>query len=249
MGATDDETGLIYEKPQHTVTLPEFWISQTQVTFAQFSLFAESDGYTNKSYWTETGWKWRCETRTEGPYRTELLSRKPAGAVRYVCWFEAVAYVRWLSARVGVQLRLPTEAEWEKAARGTDGRRWPWGNDKTLKPSPSMLLSYAKASRTALYPELASPYGVHDMASKIGDWCTTRARHAWPRRLTGFLQNPEPYPYQPGDEWSPEYLEGDMPRIVRGSDYTLRCASRSAFKPFARNADISLRIVSLVPLS
>lgn len=169
--------------------------------------------------------------------------------MRYICWFEAVAYARWLRTRTGVEVRLPTEAEWEKAARGVDGRRWPWGNAKALKPSLFTFLSDERQNKTIFHPELASPYGVHDMAIKIGDWCTTRAGPVRPRWLTGFFHNPEPYPYRLGDEWSAEYLEGDLPRVVRGSDYTLRCASRSAFNPFFRAPDISLRIVSPVPPS
>ncbi len=241
MGADDllDE-----DKPQHTVTLPEFWISQTQVTFAQFRLFVESDGYTNKSYWTEEGWKWCRETLAERRDLKHVSKNAPSTPVRNISWFEAVAYVRWLSARIGVQLRLPTEAEWEKAARGTDGRRWPWGNEKSLKPS---LLKIA-SDRVASDPKFASPYGVCGMASGIGDWCTTQAWRVKPRWLITYFPKLHRYPYQPRNEWTSEYLEGDLPRIVRGTNFTLQCAARDVFNPETRSHLISLRVVSAVSL-
>lgn len=252
----DDNDLLDIHKPQHTVTLPEFWIGQTQVTFAQFNLFVESDGYTNKSYWTEKGWEWRCKKRAKGPGRQfkHYLKRVPSRPVMSICWFEAIAYVRWLSTRVGVQLRLPTEAEWEKAARGANGRTWPWGNEKSIRPSAfRVIMAMEKLVRDNSYydPKLASPYGVYGMASRIGDWCSTRALPVQPRWLTNFnfALRARPYPYRLDDEWDPTYLEGDLPRIVRGTAYDLKCVTRMAYNPEHGDEFISLRLVSPVSLS
>lgn len=118
------------EKPQHELTLPTYWMGKTEVTNAQFRPFVEGDGYTNQDYWTDVGWAWREEAGITTPCRWDDAEWNGADQpVVCVSWFEAVAYARWASAQTGQELRLPTEAEWEKAARGPSGFIWPWGNE------------------------------------------------------------------------------------------------------------------------
>ncbi|MBE2202268.1 MAG: SUMF1/EgtB/PvdO family nonheme iron enzyme, partial [Anaerolinea sp.] len=114
---------------KHIVTIPEpFGIGRYPVTNAQYQMFIDDGGYTEKwrKCWTADGWRWRAGGNRTGPYEwgTQFAgANQPAvGAT----WYEAVAYSRWLAAQMGKPYRLPTEAEWERAARHTDGRTYPW---------------------------------------------------------------------------------------------------------------------------
>ncbi|MCP4657203.1 MAG: formylglycine-generating enzyme family protein, partial [bacterium] len=115
------------EKPQHEVSLPPFRISRYPVTNAQYHAFVKDGGYTKwwRECWTQAGWKWKAGR--EGPRddlsEVFLLANHPRIGVT---WYEAHAFSRWLGARLGHEVSVPTEAQWERAARGTDGRVYPW---------------------------------------------------------------------------------------------------------------------------
>ena len=129
MGSSDaDKQAASDEKPQHLLTLPDYWIGKTPVTNTQFRQFVVSDGYTNRAYWTPAGWQWREHKKLVKPYFWDDAKWNGADcSVIGVSWFEAVAYCRWLIQQTGSAFCLPSEAEWEKAARGADGRLYPWG--------------------------------------------------------------------------------------------------------------------------
>ena len=136
MGSTDtDKEARTDEKPQHKVYLDAFWIDQTEVTNAMFSRFVEMTRYKTTAERAGSGWvyfplskKWQ---ETPGAYwrhpyaPTSTLDGRNHYPVVQVSWDDALAYCTWVGGR------LPTEAEWEKAARGTDGRIYPWGNSAT----------------------------------------------------------------------------------------------------------------------
>jgi formylglycine-generating enzyme required for sulfatase activity len=98
-----------------------------------------------------------------------------------VSWYEAVAFCRWLSQQLGYEVRLPTEQEWEMAARSSDGREYPWGvgyrtgyanvDEKNMKAGPSNL---KQITAVGLYPQGASPYGIMDMAGNVLEWCLNK---------------------------------------------------------------------------
>jgi formylglycine-generating enzyme required for sulfatase activity len=191
MGSTDKETGTADdEKPLHTVYLAAFRIMQTEVTNGMFERFVNATGHTttaeaggkslvfdvNKKEWTLiAGADWR---HPRGPGSN--LSGLGSHPVVHVSWDDAVAYCAWAGGR------LPTEAEWEKAARGPsgDGRRYPWGD----QPPEGDLLNFADRNRDmdgadkstddgyqftapiGSYPKGASPYGVLDMAGNVWEW-------------------------------------------------------------------------------
>jgi len=135
------------DRPAHEVVLPAYRIDKYPVTNAQYARFVAATGHRPPLSWPNG----RIP-------RGELL--RP---VTMVSWYDADAYCRWAGKR------LPTEAEWEKAARGTDGRRWPWGDHM----DPERLNTYYSVGSTTdvrLYTKGASPYGVMDMAGNVSEW-------------------------------------------------------------------------------
>ncbi len=228
------------EKPQHTVKLPGYWIGKTEVTNAQFRPFVAGDGYTNRAYWTADGWAWKEEvSRTQPSYWDDAEWNGDAQPVMGVSWYEAVAYVRWLSAQTGHAFRLPTEAEWEKAARGTDGRIWPWGNTWAGGRANTKEASIGRTTPVGQYPEGASPYGALDMAGNVREWCAT----AWRKD----------YPYTVEDEWTEAYLERDESRVLRGGSwYSSQAYARGAYRinfsaRYDYDNDVGLRVASFSP--
>ena len=130
--------------PQHEVNLKAFRIDKYLVTNAQYARFIAATGHRPPSDWKN------------GKIQEGVLQYP----VTLVNWYDAAAYAKWAGKR------LPTEAEWEKAARGTDGRRWPWGNDM----DPARLNTYynvGSASNVTAYANGVSPYGVYDMAGNV----------------------------------------------------------------------------------
>ena len=135
------------DKPQRVVELGAYLIDKYEVTNAQYARFVAATGYRPPLHWD----KGRIP---------EGLELHP---VTMISWFDAKRYAEWAGKR------LPTEAEWERAARGTDGRRWPWGNDM----DPARLNTYYQVGSTTPvgnYPEGASPEGVMDMAGNVSEW-------------------------------------------------------------------------------
>ncbi len=207
MGSSDDdEQADSDEKPQHRLELPTYWIGKTPVTNAQFRPFVAGDGYTNRDYWTAAGWQWREQEKIIRPrYWDDTQWNGDDYPVVGISWYEAVAYCRWLSAQTGHDLRLPTEAEWEKAARGPEGRIWPWGNTWEAGRCNSREAGEQRTTPVGSYPDGAGPYGVLDMAGNVWEWCAT----TWRKR----------YPYQVEDEWTDAYLAGNNGRVRRGGSW------------------------------
>ena len=224
------------EKPQHTLELPSYWIGKTEVTNAQFRPFVAGDGYTNRDYWTAAGWAWQQETKlTQPAYWNDAQWNGDTQPVVGVSWFEAVAYCHWLSKQTGHEFRLPSEAEWEKAARGPDGLIWPWGNTWEAGRANSSEAGVKQTTPVGQYPTGASPYGALDMAGNVYEWGATK----WGKA----------YPYQLEDEWQTTYLEADVSRVLRGGSWYgdqkyVRGADRGNFNARNRLYGIGLRVAS-----
>ena len=168
------DKGEPYEGPSRKVLLNGYSIDKYEVTNALYQRFVNEGGYENPKYWSEEGWGWRKNGRISFPafwYGKEYSKsqfgwdyHKAEQPVAGVSWYEADAFCRWAGKR------LPTEAEWEKAARGSDGRTYPWGED----PPDCSYANYGGCRR---YPALVgsyekgkSPYGLYDVAGNVWEW-------------------------------------------------------------------------------
>ncbi len=249
------ENGDDNEAPLHEVYLDAFWIDQTEVTNAQFAVFMEDTGHVTTA--EQDGWSW-----DSGPDWFEVAGadwRHPRGPdsdidgledhpVVHVSWEDADAYCDWRGDR------LPAEAEWEKAARGTDRRRFPWGNEFSADrlnscdancPVTSREESaddgYAYTSPVGTYQSGASPYGVLDMAGNVGEWTADWYQDNY------YAQSPDSNPEGPasgsrkserGGSWNVYPDEFSSLVTVRqghpanhsASIIGFRCASSSAFR-------------------
>ncbi len=226
MGSPPEE-GNPDEHPQRIVWLPDFAIDRFPVTNRDFSAFIEDGGYQRRELWDPEGWLWAHWGGHRAPFwwwgdpeNGEVPI--PAGPdfpdhpVIGVTWYEAAAYARWAGKR------LPTEAEWEKAARGTDGRRYPWGNIFDPRCANTREGGSGTLEPVGARPAGASPYGVMDMAGNCFEWC---------------LDWYDPRAYQLLPDKAPVMLESrwGWRKICRGGafDYPAegaRCAHRAYYQ-------------------
>jgi formylglycine-generating enzyme required for sulfatase activity len=187
------------ERPVHPVYLDEYYISKYEITFEQFDKFCQER---NLELPSDEGWG------------------RGSRPVVMVKWDFANSFCLWLSKKTGKDIHLPTEAQWEKAARGMDQRRYPWGN---TEPN-CIFTNYCCKDRTdpvGSYPGGVSHYGVHDMAGNVAEWCNDF--------YGGDYYQFSPYRNPPGPNRSNIYFRTV---VVRGgswdcdSDLTPRSADR-----------------------
>jgi formylglycine-generating enzyme required for sulfatase activity len=237
----------------HTVYLNAFYIDKYEVTNAQFKLFIDAGGYTTQAYWSMAGWSARTSGGWTSPYWWAAGTHHSGPAwpdlpVVGVSWYEAEAYAKF------VEKRLPTEAEWEKAARGTDQRTYPWGEDiDGSKANYSDSGDPYERSTTPvgfydgrLHPSplfqttsSPSPYGAYDMAGNVCEWVAD-----WYQSNYYSAKTTPPNPPGP--------LTGSY-RVLRGGAwYTgpgyLRSAYRySVYSPDNRSAGFGFRCAKSLP--
>jgi len=222
------------EKPQQQLTLPTYQIGKTEVTNAQFRPFVTGDGYTNPAYWDAVGWQWRVKNQLVEPeYWRDTRWNGDQQPVVGVSWYEAMAYSRWLSAQTGQRFDLPTDAEWEKAARGSDGRIYPWGDSWDAKQAHGEDRDGNQARPVGQYPSGASPYGALDMAGNVAEWTRSADR---------------PYPYDPNDGRESGIDPAHNRFTLRGGSWSdaahsLRAAARSADWPDFDTMVVGFRLV------
>jgi len=153
---------LASEQPQHEVRLTAgYWIDKYEVTNEAFNAFVRDNGYRDKSHWSDAGWEW-LGNQSLDQLPKSCLGNLPRNPIACVTWFEAEAYARWRGGR------LPTEAEWEFAARGPDSLAYPWGNE--FDSSRTNVVDSRGLQPVGSYPRGISWVGAHDMAGNVMEW-------------------------------------------------------------------------------
>jgi iron(II)-dependent oxidoreductase len=252
MGTSTEPWALDNERPAHAVHVPPFYLDTTPVTNAAYAEFIADGGYDDPRWWTADGWAHRQRAGLEAPlfWRRESASEWvrvsfgvaspiiPNEPVLHVCWYEADAYARWAGRR------LPTEAEWEKAARhdplAERSRRYPWGD---LDPTPEVAnlgQRHLRPAPAGSYPAGAAPSGARQLIGDVWEWTSS-----------DFLPYPgfAAWPYKEYSEvfFGPEYKVlrggafGVSPVAIRGTfrnwDYPIRRQIFAGFRT-ARSASL-----------
>ena len=229
MGASAEPWALDNERPAHTVQVPAFAIDADPVTNAQYLEFIEDNGYERPELWSERGWEHRNEAGLTAPqfWRRdtdtwlrdsfgEVSELNPRQAVVHVCYFEAEAFAAWAGRR------LPTEAEWEKAARWDPAtgrsRRFPWGDEDPTPERANLGQRHLSPAAVGAYPRGDSALGVRGLIGDVWEW-TASGFEAYP----GFAA----FPYR---EYSEVFFGGDF-RVLRGGSFgTDEVACRGTFR-------------------
>jgi sulfatase modifying factor 1 len=249
MGSPAGE-GLDNEHPQRTVYLNAFYIGKYEVTNEQFSQFVDATGYTTDAEKAGWGWAWTGEDLAEVEGADWRHPQGPGSSIEgrmdhpvvQVSWNDADAYCQWAG------VRLPTEAEWEKAARGTDGREYPWGNsapdgsklnycdvncEQAWKDS-SVDDGYAETAPVGHYEAGKSLYGAYDMAGNVWEWVAD-----W--------YDADYYSQAPGR--NPQGPDSGDKRVLRGGSWSsyegdARCVDRYGGDPDVRISYFGFRVAA-----
>lgn len=175
------------ESPQEQLTLPAYSISRYPITIQQYEV-----------YLIDTGKSQRNLPRG-------YVANYP---VVNVSWHDAMAFCTWLSGKLGYTVRLPTEAEWQKAARGVNGQTYPYGSLFDSRRANTREMGIGEVVAVGIFPGGASPYGIHDMMGNVWEWCLNRWRMRRPVKTTGRLAR-----YFDSEVTLPE---GFAPRVISG---------------------------------
>ena len=210
------DEGVPAERPRHRVWVDRFEIARHPTTNAAYAEFRAETAAPSPPFWTET--------RFADP-------RQP---VVGVSWFEAATFCEWLGARAGRRYRLPTEAEWERAARGgLEGARYPWGDEAAEAAFPGLSLPRPGPLPVGSGP--ANGFGLTDLSGSVHEWCLDWHADAY---------------YSVTPERNPRGPEGGMRRVSRGGAWRHQypwstVAHRSSLPPLLRYSDYGFRIVRI----
>ena len=214
MGSTDQQAKYDYEKPQHSVYLDEYLMGKYPVMVAQFAAFVKVTQYP-------------CQATLD-------VKAKANHPVTQVSWDDAAAFCAWAAKQTGQKVRLPTEAEWEKAARGSDGRTYPWGNAEPTDRLCNFNRNVKDTTPVGQYsPQGDSLYFCADMAGNVWEWCADWFAENY------YAQSPAKNPPGPAKGQS---------RVVRGGSWVdgasiVRASYRNRNTPDYRNYNIGFRCV------
>lgn len=236
------------ELPQHLVHLAGYWIGKYEVTRGEYSRFVAAGGYSDSSYWSADGWNWKVSNNRTQPavwasglwdWGTGGFLQSDSHPVVGISYYECEAYCNWIGGH------LPTEAQWEKAARwtGTDARTYPWGNAwdpercNNYNDHGAAGGGYQKKQSSPIdgYSDSASNYGCRDMAGNAWEWCKD-----W-YLDTYYSQLP------PGGWIEPQGPENGQYRSIRGGSWYdgndgCRCAYRNCTYPHNSYTNVGFRV-------
>ncbi len=204
-----------HEEPQREVALDAYYIGKYLVTNAQYVQFVEAGQYYPPRF------------------HTDPRFNAPNCPVVGVSWHDAQAFLDWLNELTGEAYRLPTEAEWEKAARGTDGRAYPWGNEWDASRANTSESRLKQPTPVGSYPDGVSPYDCYDMGGNVYEWCND-----W--------SHPQTYQYAPAQ--NPQGPVDGRRKVIRGGswvargEFAARCANRAAYEPMEMVHNVGIRI-------
>lgn len=157
------------KEKKHPVVLPGFWMGKTEVSKKQYMKFV-NEKKSNYPHWLEKGSEFHIKTGKNSAYKNFV--EDDFLPIVGISWYNANAYCKWLSEKTGLTFILPTEAQWEKAARGIDGRKYPWGGDNPNDNRANFDRRQGLATqRVDKYTGGASPYGLLNMAGNVEEWC------------------------------------------------------------------------------
>ena len=230
---SEDKDAYDDEKPVHEVELDAFRIGRYPVTVQEFARFVDDGGYEESRWWKDT----KMFGEQKEPRDWDEQANRRNHPVTGVSWYEAAAYCEWLSERLGARVRLPTEAEWERAACGGKARKYPWGDE--IDPSCANYSHDDSPGRTTpvgLYPRGESLEGLRDMAGNVWEWCADWSKEDY------YGDSPRVNPTGPS--------EGNA-RVVRGgawydSPWNVRSSIRDRIVPGDRVVYIGFRCVGEV---
>jgi formylglycine-generating enzyme required for sulfatase activity len=214
------------ERPQHSPILEHYLIGRYPVTNAEYQIFVRDAGYPVPRSWDG------------GSYPDEDGSHPVVG----ISWYDAMAFCEWLKGKTNKPYRLASEAEWEKAARGTEGRIFPWGNEKDYLRLNAKENGLKRTTQVGQFsPRGDSPFGIADMAGNVWEW--TLSLWGTEMRSPSFT-----YPCKPGDERNDPTASERTFRVLRGGSFRntiglARCATRARELPSHHSLDIGFRVV------
>ena len=224
-----DEWAYFVEGPQALLTQSAYRISKYLITNTQYRAFVQDGGYTAawRRCWTEAGWQWKGEQT--GPETSDSTFGLPNHPVVNVTWHEAMAFCGWLGEKLGYPVTLPSEAQWEQAARSPDGRRYPWGSQITPQHANYAETNIGTTTAVGIFPLGISAYGALDMTGNVFEWCLTRWKEYY-------------WPFE-------DDSTGNVQRVIRGGSFNsnarqARGASRVKLSPEAWWKDQGFRVVA-----
>lgn len=240
MGSTSaqDSRARENEMPQQTIMLPAFRIGKYPVTVGEYRAFVEAGefrrytqtgGYLQRSYWSEAGWIDKRDRMQPDHWDKIEWTGHDRQPVIGVNWYEANAYCRWLSEVTGRAYHLPTEAEWEKAARGIDGRIYAWGNSWRVGMCNTREAGIGRTTPVGQFSRVGDqPHGLADICGNVWEWCQTQWRDSYAT---------------PEDNGT----ETDDARVVRGGSWgdlqgNARVTARLKYLPNRRETYIGFRV-------
>ncbi len=169
----EQHRGLVAEDTIFDVA--SFDIAKYPITNLQFTKFVEADGYNERRFWTDESWQIRKSENWDNPTNWQTIRWCDDCPVGGISWYEAMAFCSWLSEEFGEAITIPTEAQWQLAAQGDDGRMYPWGDSSDSQFFNSYDSHFRKPTPVQKYEAVGySAFGVIDMAGNVWEWCLNK---------------------------------------------------------------------------